>query len=120
MYNATDEQYTSTMIWFIVNMVMFTGLVLLMVRGLTSRKGLFSSFRSICVGIVILGVLLLWQNIMDQSILLQMADDGYDTSDIYLSFSNLGYVIYFLGILVTGAAIFRNKRDLPRWFPARK
>jgi len=120
MYNASEELYTSTIIQFIVNIVLFTGLALLMVRGLTSRKGVFSSFRSICVGVIILGALLLWQGIMDQSILQDMENAGYDTSDIYLSFSNLGYFIYFLGILLTGATIFRNKRDLPRWFPARK
>jgi hypothetical protein len=120
MWNASDEAFFSTITAFIVNMLMFSGLAYFMVRGLTSRKGVFSSFRSIVVGIVILGILLFWQSILDSNILLEMEDAGYDSSEVAFSFVNVAYIIYFLGIAVTGFVIFRNRQDIKNWFPAKK
>jgi hypothetical protein len=119
MYNASDQSYVTTIIGFVVNMLLFCGLAYFMVRGLTSRKGLFSSFRSILVGIFILGILLLVQSILDASILQDMADAGLDTSEVGISFVNLGFLIYFLGIFLTGFVFFRNRRDAKQWFPAK-
>jgi hypothetical protein len=48
-----------------------------------------------------------------------MADAGLDTSEVGISFVNLGYLIYFLGIAVTGFVFFRNRRDTKQWFPAK-
>jgi intracellular septation protein A len=119
MYNASDQSYVSTIIGFVVNMTIFCGFAYFMVRGLTSRKGLFSSFRSILVGVFLLGILLLVQSVLDSSILQEMADAGLDTSEVGISFVNLGYLIYFLGIAVTGFVFFRNRRDTKQWFPAK-
>ena len=91
-----------------------------MVRGLTSRKGIFSRFGLIVIGIVILGILLFWQSILDANILLEMEDAGIDTNEVGISFSNLAFIIYFLGIAVTGFVFFGNRRDIKNWFPARK
>ncbi len=100
-------------------MLMFSGLAYFMVRGLTSRKGAFSSFRSIVAGIVILGILLFWQSILDTNILLEMEDAGLDTNEVGISFVNLAFIIYFLGIALTSFVIFRNRRDIKNWFPAK-
>ncbi len=120
MWNASDEAFTSTITSFIVNMLMFSGLAYFMVRGLTSRKGAFSSFWSIVLGIVILGILLFWQSILDSNILLEMEDAGIDSSEVGLSFVNLAFFVYFLGIAATGFVFFRNRRDIKNWFPAKK
>jgi hypothetical protein len=120
MWNASDEAYTATIIQFAINVVLFTGLTYFMVRGLTSRKGLFSSFPSIVVGIVLLGVLLLWQSILDANLLTEMEFAGIDASEIGISFANLAYFIYFLGIALTGFVFFRNRQDIKNWFPARQ
>jgi hypothetical protein len=120
MFNASDDAFISTFIGFIVNMSLFGGLAYFMIRGLTSRKGLFSSFRSILIGIFILGILLLWQAALDENILFEMENAGLDTSEVGLSFINLGYFIYFLGIFLIGFVFFRNRRDTKQWFPAKK
>ncbi|MEP7134151.1 MAG: toll/interleukin-1 receptor domain-containing protein [Chloroflexota bacterium] len=120
MWNASDQAFSSTIISFIVNMLMFTGLAYFMVRGLTSRKGIFSRFGVIVIGIVILGILLFWQSILDSNILLEMEDANISTEDVGISFTNLAYFIYFLGIAVTGFVFLGNRRDLKNWFPARK
>jgi len=119
MWGASDQAFGSTIISFIVNMLLFSGLAYFMIRGLTSRKSAFSSFRSIVVGIVILGILLFWQSILDANILLEMEDAGLDTSEVGISFVNLAFIIYFLGIALTSFVIFRNRRDIKNWFPAK-
>ena len=120
MFNTSEEMYIPTIIGFVVNMALFCGLAYIMVRGLTGRKGFFSSFRSILAGIFILGLLLLVQLLLDQSIINEMMDAGIDVSEVGISFVNLGYLIYFLGIFAIGLVFFRNRRDAYLWFPAKK
>jgi hypothetical protein len=120
MYNASDQSYVTTIIGFVVNMILFCGLAYFMVRGLTSRKGVFSSFRSILVGIFLLGILLLVQSILDANILQEMENAGFDTSELGISFANLSYLVYFLGIFAIGFVFLRNRRDAKQWFPAKK
>lgn len=120
MWNASDEAFTSTIIQFVINLILFSGLAFFMVRGLTSRKGFFSRFGAIVAGIVILGILLVWQSALDGAILLEMEDAGIDPSEIGISFTNLAIFIYFLGIALTAFVIFRNRNDIRNWFPARK
>lgn len=120
MFNASEESYTATFIGFIVNIALFCGFAYFMVRGLTSRKGFFSNFRFILAGIFILGILLFWQSVLDSSVLQEMADAGVDTSEIGISFVNLAFIVYFVGIFAIGFVFFRNKRDAQQWFPAKK
>jgi hypothetical protein len=120
MWNASDETFGSTIIAFVFNLILFSGLTFFMVRGLTSRKGIFSSFRFIVLGIVMLGVLLFWQSVLDSNILLEIEEAGYDSSEVGISFTNLAFIIYFLGIALTAFVIFRNRQDLRNWFPAKK
>jgi hypothetical protein len=120
LFNASDEMYFPTIIGFILNMILFCTLAYFMVRGLTSRKGAFSSFRSILVGIAILGFFLFVQLLLDSSILQEMADAGIDPEEIGISFINLAFVIYFLGIFVIGFVYLRNRQDARLWFPAKR
>ena len=123
MWNASEESLESflpTIIGFVVNMTLFCGLACFIVRGLTSRKGAFSSFRSILVGIFMLGILLFVQFLLDQSILNEMTDIGIDLYDIGYSFLDVIYYVYFLGIFAIGFVFSRNRRDAKQWFPAKK
>jgi len=117
---ASDETFGSTILSFVINLLLFSGLTFFMVRGLTSRKGLFSSFRSIILGVIILGILLFWQSVLDGNILTEMEEAGIDLNEAGISFSNLAFLIYFLGIAVTGFVFFRNRQDIRNWFPARR
>ncbi|MBL8101323.1 MAG: hypothetical protein JNM02_02220, partial [Anaerolineales bacterium] len=104
----------------IVNMALFCGLAYLMVRGLTSRKGLFSSLWQILLGVVGMGLLTLWQRALDENIMNEMADAGIDVSTIAFSFVNVAEYIYLTGILAIGFVFLRNRRDVKLWFPAKK
>jgi TIR domain len=120
MRNAADEAFTSTIIQFAINLILFIGLAFFMVRGLTSRKGFFSRFRTIVGGVFALGILLIWQAALDGAILEEMEAAGIDSSEVGISFSNLAIFIFFLGIALTTFVIFRNRNDIKNWFPARK
>jgi len=120
LYNASDDTYFPIIIGFVINMALFSGLAYFMIRGLTSRKGAFSSFRSIIVGIVLLGILLFVQNVLDGIIIDELASAGVNIDEVGISFANLGFLIYFLGIFLIGFVFLRNRRDTKLWFPAKK
>jgi len=104
----------------VVNMLLFGGLAYLMVRGLTSRKGLFSSVWQILVGFVGFGLLTFWQKDLDGRIISEVANAGIDVNTIAYSFVNIAEYIYLIGIAVTGFVFFRNRQDIKNWFPAKK
>ena len=120
MWNASDETFGTTLFAFIGNMLLFSAAAFFMVRGMTRRQGIFSSFRSVVVGVLFLGILLMWQSALDTNILLEMEEAGIDSSEIGFSFTNFSYFIYFLGFAATGMVFLRNRRDIRNWFPARK
>jgi TIR domain len=120
LFNASEEMFVPTIIAFVLNMIVFCGLAYFMVRGLTSRKGAFSSFRSILIGIFILGLFLFAQLLLDSSIVQEMADAGADISEIGISFVNLAFIVYFLGIFSIALVFFRNRHDVHLWFPVKK
>jgi hypothetical protein len=120
LMDASQEAFDATITGFLVNILLFCGLAYFMVRGLTSRKGLFSSFRSILAGVFILGILVFVQSVLDAAVLEDMENAGLNTSDVGISFANLTLMIYFLGIFLTGFVFIRNRRDAKQWFPAKK
>jgi hypothetical protein len=120
MWNASDESFNFTIIAFVVNIILFSGLAYFMVRGLTSRNSIFSSFRSILFGIFLLGILLYSQSVLDSNIMQEIEDAGFDSSEVAISFVNLAYIVYFLGISAIGLVFFRNRQDTRQWFPAKK
>ncbi|MBK8782367.1 MAG: toll/interleukin-1 receptor domain-containing protein [Anaerolineales bacterium] len=103
----------------IANMLLFGGLAYFMVKGLTSRKGLFSSFWQILLGVVVMWGLTYWQKDLDGRIINEIAEAGIDVNTIAYNFVNVAEYIYMIGIAVTGFMYFRNMRDAKRWFPAR-
>ena len=103
----------------LANMFLFLGLTFFMVRGLTSRKGLFSNLWQVLIGVVIMGVLVLWQVQLDAIIMSDMQDDGVDVRTLAFTFVNVAEYVFILGVFVTGLVFFRNGRDAKRWFPAR-
>ena len=118
--NAFDDTFLFTIIGFIVNMTLFCGLAYFMTRGLTSRKGVFSSLGFILAGILILGVLVYGQKLLDETIITELHNEGINIDEIGFSFVDVAEYIYLLGIAATGFVFFRNRRDAKQWFPAKK
>lgn len=120
MIFASDETFGQTILSFIGNMLLISGLTYFMIRGLTTRQGWFTSLRAIVVGLVLLGIFLFWQSVLDGYILTELEEAGEDISDIGINFINLALLIYFLGLGLVTASWFRNRSDARNWFPAKK
>jgi hypothetical protein len=103
----------------VVNMVLFGGLAYFMVRGLSNRKGLFSTLWQILLGVMGMGLLTFWQQNLDARIIDEIAAAGYDVESIAYSFVNVAEYIYMVGLGVTGFMFLKNRRDTKRWFPAK-
>jgi hypothetical protein len=114
----TDDTFGSIFIQLILHMVLFGILTFIMIRGVTKRTGWFSSFRSYIVGLVVIGIMLVWQVSLSGTATVELESAGLeDTTSIA---SVLPFIIYFVGIFIMAFVFFRNKRDIQRWFPARK
>ena len=110
----------SDIIELLVNMVLFGGLAYFMVRGLSSRKGLFSNLWQILFGVIGMGLLTFWQKDLDGRIINDIAEAGIDVDTIAYSFVNIAEYIYLIGIAGIGFVFFRNRQDIKNWFPAKK
>jgi len=114
----TDDTLGSIFIQLILHMILFAILTFIMIRGITRRAGWFSSFRSYIVGLVMVGIMLIWQVSLSGDAGVELEAAGLeDTTSIA---SVLPFFIYFVGIFVMAFVFFRNKRDIQRWFPAKK
>jgi len=118
MLSISDEAYGSLFIQLILQMVLFSILTFIIVRGITRRAGWFSSFRSYIVGLVVVGGLLVWQFDMSSNVSALLEATGVKDDTSLATF--LPFSIYFIGIFVMIFVFFRNRQDIKRWFPARK
>lgn len=119
LLNISDETFAGLFLGLIFQIILFCVLTVLILRSLTSRKGLFASFRTLILGLVGIGILLYWQVNMafDAGFEMEIIT-GTDTTNLIAGL--LPFVIYFIGIIVMIAVFFWNRRDIQRWFPARK
>ncbi len=113
-----DDLQLPTVAALVVNLVLFTGLGLLMLRGLSSRQGVFARFWVILAGLGVQGLLMFSYNWLDSIILEPAAEAGFDLDEIGLSFANFGDWIFFVGLFALIFIYFRNVQDTRRWFPA--
>ena len=118
LVNLSDETLGSVFLGLIFQMIMFCVLTILILRGVTTRKGWFASFWMLVVGLLGIGALLFWQVDMATTASLELETaTGTDTTNIAVY---LPFLIYFVGIFIMLGIFFRNRRDIQRWFPARK
>jgi len=101
-----------------ISLIVFGLLCYFMVRGIVNRRGLFASVGMVILGLIVLGVLVYWQDDLNLNFL-----------DAVGSLSNINdirgfsadYPPYIYGIGTLGMAIFMaiRFRDVRFWFPAK-
>ena len=118
LVDISDETFGNVFIGLILQMILFCVLTIVMLRGVTSRKGWFASFWMLVLGLVAIGILLGWQIDMATTAGMEMEEiTGTDTTNLS---AYLPFFIYFVGLIVMIVLFLRNRRDIQRWFPSRK
>jgi hypothetical protein len=118
LLNLSDDTFTGVFFGLILQVILFCALTILILRGVTRRKGWFASFWMLVLGLIGIGILLSWQISMATTASTELeAATGTDTTNLA---AYLPFFIYFIGIVVMIGVFFWNRRDIQRWFPARK
>jgi len=101
-----------------VSLILFGTLCYLMARGIVNRKGMFTSVWAIALAIIVLGLLIYWQDILNTDFLDVV---GALTNENDLRGFSAEYPMYIYGIGTLGMAIFMaiRSRDVRLWFPAK-
>ena len=118
LLNLSDETFGGVFLGLIFQIILFCVLTIFIIRGVTMRKGWFASFGMLVLGLVGIGALLFWQVDMAGVAGSELeAVTGSDTTNLAVL---LPFFIYFVGLFVMTGVFFWNRRDIQRWFPARK
>jgi hypothetical protein len=112
--NLSASSRSSIIYGMALILLLFCGLIVGMVRGLTLRSGWFSSFRSIVVGMLGLGGLIIWQVIVITG---NLTEAQMSAPQGNMGGATVG--VYLFGILAMSLVVLWNRQDIRRWFPAR-
>ena len=111
--NYTD--FDSPMLQLLASMILFGVVAFFMGRQLVSRKGFAASLLGLTVGMLLLGGILYWEYLIDQSVFTILGttveDRGY--SSYYPPY------LYMIGNVIMIVYLFFKRGELKRWFPAR-
>ncbi len=120
LLELSDETFGGVFLGLIFQIILFCVLTFFVIRGVTTRKGWFASFRVFVIGFIAIGALLFWQVSMAATAggeLDASASEDFLSTELAIY---LPFIIYFIGIIVMVVVFLWNRRDLRRWFPARK
>ncbi len=103
------------MLTLIFSLVLFGVIAFFMARQLITRKGPAASWVGLIFGMLLLGVVIYWQTMIDSSVLdiLNLEEDSLGYSSYYPTY------FYLVGNLAMSVYLFFNRADLRRWFPAK-
>ena len=117
LINISDGTFGGLFLGLIFQIILFSILTILILRGVTTRKGWFASFRMLVLALIGIGILLTWQISLAVDVGTELESiTGTDSSNpaVYLPF-----FIYLIGVIVMIAVFIRNRRDIKRWFPSK-
>jgi hypothetical protein len=106
------------LIALISSVIVFGLLSFFMVKGLTTRAGLFSKINVFLIGLVIQGLLMYSIVELDNFIYDVLLDEA--DIDAGYTFTYFGTGIYLGGLILLAIVYFRNQLDMKRWFPSEK
>jgi hypothetical protein len=108
----------SALIMLFVNLVLFVVLSVFIARMTISRRQPWASHRNMFIAMLGLGLLIVWQIVINEIIL--EAFVGWEYDDDYRGLS--GYfppLVYLLGNGIMLIFVLLKRADMRRWFPAR-
>jgi hypothetical protein len=109
-----DPDFTVVIGQLAVSLVLFGAIAYLMGKNLVERKGFFSSPVNLFIGMLALGVIILWQIEVDY-----MVFDLLNTTVESRGFSSYyPWYLYTIGSPLMLAYLWTKRRDLMYWFPS--
>lgn len=118
LLSLSDNMFGNVFFGLILHAIVFLVLLYFMLRGITRRIGWFASFKWVVAGFVAIGILTFWQYSLSVNADAELQAAGTNLQTSLVSF--LPFFIYFLGIIAMALFFFLNRRDIKRWFPAKK
>ena len=107
--------FDSPMLQLLASMILFGVIAFFMGRQLVSRKGFAASLPGLTVGMLLLGGILYWEYLIDQSMFFILGTTvetrGY--SSYYPPY------LYMIGNSIMLVYLFFKRAELKRWFPSR-
>jgi hypothetical protein len=113
-YSDSDN----ALVMLILNLILFVSLSVFMTRVIIRRSQPWASHRNMFVAMLVLGALILWQYLINDSVL--EAFGVYDSADDFRGFSaDFPPIIYGVGNILMLLFVLWKRAGMNRWFPAR-
>ncbi len=95
-------------------------LLFAMSRSLVQRKGRLASFRNFTIALAVLGLLLLGEAILGESVSETLAAHEPHVNELAANVTLFPFLIYVIGGLIMAIFLFTHRRDILLWFPVKK
>jgi hypothetical protein len=108
----------NALIGLVINLIIFVALSIFMARVTIQRRLPWASHRNMFIVMLGLGLLILWQVVINETILDALT--GWESEDDLRGFSAyFPPVVYVIGNFFMLIFVLRRRADMRRWFPAR-
>jgi hypothetical protein len=108
----------NALVMLILNLILFVSLSVFMTRVIIRRSQPWASHRNMFVAMLVLGALILWQYLINDSVL--EAFGVYDSVDDFRGLSaDFPPIIYGVGNILMLLFVLWKRAGMNRWFPAR-
>jgi TIR domain-containing protein len=105
---------------FLLSLILAGILLFTMSRSLVQRRGRLASFRNFTIALAGLGLLLLVEGILGESVADTLAAYETHVNDLAANVTLFPFLIYVIGGLIMAVFLFTHRRDILLWFPAKK
>jgi hypothetical protein len=109
----------TALVGLVVNLVIFVALSIFMTRVTVQRRQPWASHRNMFLVMLGLGFLILWQVIINETIL-DVFIDWENENDLRGFSAYFPPLVYIVGNFIMLIFVLRRRADMRRWFPARR
>jgi hypothetical protein len=105
---------------FLLSLIFAGILLFIMSRSLIQRRGRLASFRNFTIALAVLGVLLLTELILGETVFETLAANEPNVNPFAANITFFPFAIYVLGGFIMAIFLFTHRRDIMLWFPAKQ
>jgi hypothetical protein len=109
-----------TLIPFLLSLILAGILLFSMARSLVQRRGRLASFRNFTIALAVLGLLLLGEAILGETVSETLAAHEPHVNELAANVTLFPFLIYMIGGIIMAIFLFTHRQDILLWFPAKK